>query len=251
MRIDIFSIFPDMVRQFGSHSLLGKAQDKGLLDLRAHDLREHTTDRHHTTDDSPFGGGAGMVMMAEPIFAAVEAAQPPRPLLYLSPSGRRFDQKMAEELAGGDGFSLLCGRYEGVDQRVIDHLCDGEVSIGDYVLNGGEVAALVIVEAVARLVPGVMGNAHSGVDESFSSGLLEYPHYTRPAEFRGWAVPEVLRGGDHRRIERWRRAQALAKTLRERPDLIDAAGGLSGEDRTLLAEHDYDCSGLPAAHLGD
>ena len=251
MRIDIFSIFPDMVRQFGSHSLLGKAQDKGLLDLRAHDLREHTTDRHHTTDDSPFGGGAGMVMMAEPIFAAVEAAQPPRPLLYLSPSGQRFDQQMAEELAGGDGFSLLCGRYEGVDQRVIDHLCDGEVSIGDYVLNGGEVAALVIVEAVARLVPGVMGNAHSGVDESFSSGLLEYPHYTRPAEFRGWAVPEVLRSGDHRRIERWRRAQALAKTLRERPDLIDAAGGLSDGDRTLLAEHDYDCTGLPAAHLGD
>ncbi|NLA34264.1 MAG: tRNA (guanosine(37)-N1)-methyltransferase TrmD [Actinobacteria bacterium] len=251
MRIDIFSIFPDMVSQFGSHSLLGKAQDKGLLDLRAHDLRSHTTDRHHTTDDAPFGGGAGMVMMAEPIFAAVEAAQPPRPLLYLSPSGRRFDQTMAEELAGGDGFSLLCGRYEGVDQRVVDHLCDGEVSIGDYVLNGGEVAALVIVEAVARLVPGVMGNAHSGVDESFSSGLLEYPHYTRPAEFRGWAVPEVLRSGDHGRIERWRRAQALAKTLRERPDLIDAAGGLSDEDRTLLAAHDYDCSGLAVAHLGD
>lgn len=251
MRIDVFTIFPDMIVGFGSQSLLGKAQQRGLLDLRAHDLRDHTSDRHQTTDDSPFGGGAGMVMMAEPIFAAVEASEPPRPLLYLSPSGRRFDQRMAEELAAGGGFSLLCGRYEGVDQRVIDHLCDGEVSIGDYVLNGGEVAALVIIEAVARLVPGVMGNAESGVDESFTSGLLEYPHYTRPANFRGWEVPEVLRSGDHGRIARWRRAQALAKTLRERPDLIEAAGGLSEGDRTLLAEHDYDCSGLPVDRLGD
>ncbi|HPB46073.1 MAG: tRNA (guanosine(37)-N1)-methyltransferase TrmD [Microthrixaceae bacterium] len=244
MRIDVFSIFPEMIRGFAEHSLLGKARGNGLVDLRAYDLRDHAPDRHKTTDDAPFGGGAGMVMTPGPIFAAVEAADAPRPLLYLSPSGRRFDQEMAEELAGGEGFSLLCGRYEGVDQRVIDHLCDGEVSIGDYVLNGGEVAALVMIEAVTRLVPGVMGNAESGLDESFSSGLLEYPHYTRPAEFHGWSVPAVLRSGDHGRIERWRRAEALAKTLRRRPDLI-AGAALSDQDRALLADHGYDLLGLP------
>lgn len=239
MRIDVFSIFPEMITDFGGHSLLGKAQEKQLLDLRAHDLRAHTTDPHRTVDDSPFGGGAGMVLMAEPIFAAVEAVDPPRPLLMLSPAGRRFDQAMAEELAAGEGFSLLCGRYEGIDERVREHLCDGEVSLGDFVLNGGEVAAFAIIEAVARLVPGVMGNATSALDESFSSGLLEYPHFTRPAEFRGWSVPDVLRSGDHGKVDRWRRAQALARTLRERPDVIEAAGGLGDGDRRLLEDHGY------------
>ena len=227
MRIDVFTIFPEMVAGFFGQSLLGKAQDRGLLDLRAHDLRAHTSDPHRTVDDAPFGGGAGMVLMAEPVFAAVEAADPPRPLFLLSPGGRRFDQEVAEELATGGGFSLLCGRYEGVDDRVREHLCDGELSLGDFVLNGGEVAAFAIVEAVARLVPGVMGNAVSGVDESFSSGLLEYPQYTRPAEFRGWEVPAVLRSGDHGKVARWRRAQALARTLRDRPDLLDRAIVLS------------------------
>jgi len=245
MRIDVFSIFPEMITDFGGHSLLGKAQEKQLLDLRAHDLRAHTTDPHRTVDDSPFGGGAGMVLMPEPIFAAVEAVDPPRPLLMLSPAGRRFDQTMAEELAAGPGFSLLCGRYEGIDQRVRDHLCDGEVSLGDFVLNGGEVAAFAIIEAVARLVPGVMGNSSSALDESFSSGLLEYPQYTRPAEFRGWAVPEVLRSGDHGRVDRWRRAQALARTLRDRPDIVAAAGGLGDADRRLLADHGFDEAGHP------
>ncbi|MEI2651050.1 MAG: tRNA (guanosine(37)-N1)-methyltransferase TrmD [Microthrixaceae bacterium] len=245
MRIDVFSIFPEMITDFGGHSLLGKAQEKQLLDLRAHDLRAHTTDPHRTVDDSPFGGGAGMVLMPEPIFAAVEAVDPPRPLLMLSPAGRRFDQTMAEELAAGLGFSLLCGRYEGIDQRVRDHLCDGEVSLGDFVLNGGEVAAFAIIEAVARLVPGVMGNSSSALDESFSSGLLEYPQYTRPAEFRGWAVPEVLRSGDHGRVDRWRRAQALARTLRDRPDIVAAAGGLGDTDRRLLADHGFDEAGHP------
>ncbi len=245
MRIDVFSIFPEMITDFGGHSLLGKAQEKQLLDLRAHDLRAHTTDPHRTVDDSPFGGGAGMVLMPEPIFAAVEAVDPPRPLLMLSPAGRRFDQTMAEELAAGPGFSLLCGRYEGIDQRVRDHLCDGEVSLGDFVLNGGEVAAFAIIEAVARLVPGVMGNSSSALDESFSSGLLEYPQYTRPAEFRGWAVPEVLRSGDHGRVDRWRRAQALARTLRDRPDIVAAAGGLGDTDRRLLADHGFDEAGHP------
>ncbi len=243
MRIDVFTIFPEMVAGFFGQSLLGKAQDRGLLDLRAHDLRAHTSDPHRTVDDAPFGGGAGMVLMAEPVFAAVEAADPPRPLFLLSPGGRRFDQEVAEELATGGGFSLLCGRYEGVDDRVREHLCDGELSLGDFVLNGGEVAAFAIVEAVARLVPGVMGNAVSGVDESFSSGLLEYPQYTRPAEFRGWEVPAVLRSGDHGKVARWRRAQALARTLRDRPDLLDRAGGLSSDDRQLLAEHGFASNG--------
>ena len=200
--------------------------------MRAHDLREWTDDRHRTTDDTPFGGGAGMVMTPEPIFAAVEAVEPPRPLFLLSASGRRFDQRVAAELASGAGFSLVCGRYEGVDQRVADHLCDGELSVGEYVLAGGEVAALVVVEAVARLVPGVMGNSASGEQESFADGLLEYPQYTRPAEFRGWAVPEVLRSGDHARIARWRRREALRRTLERRPDLIDRP--LTDDEQRLL-----------------
>ncbi len=179
-----------------------------------------------------------MVLMAEPLFAAVEAVRPPRPLLYLSPTGRRFDQRYARDLAATDGFSLLCGRYEGVDERVREHLVDDELSIGDYVLGGGEVAAMVVLEAVGRLVPGVMGNAASGEDESFSDGLLEYPHYTRPAELRGWEVPEVLRSGDHAKVTRWRRAQALARTRRHRPDLLEARGGLSDDDQRLLDEFD-------------
>jgi tRNA (guanine37-N1)-methyltransferase len=237
MRIDVFTIFPDLVEGFAGAALLGKARERALLDLRVHDLRSETTDVHRTVDDSPFGGGAGMVLMPEPIFAAVEAADPPRPLYLLGPGGRRLDQAMARELAGGDGFSLLCGRYEGIDARVHDHLVDGELSIGDYVLAGGEVAAMVVLEAVGRLVPGVMGNDTSADEESFSDGLLEYPHYTRPAEFRGWGVPEVLRSGDHGKIAAWRRAQALARTLRLRPDLVEARGGLSDADRVLLEKH--------------
>ena len=236
MRIDVFSIFPDMVGAFAAQALLGKAQDRGLLDLRVHDLRSETTDVHRTVDDSPFGGGAGMVLMPEPIFAIVEKVQPPRPLYLLGPGGRLFDQTMARDLAAGGGFSLLCGRYEGVDARVTEELCDDELSIGDYVLGGGEVAAMVVLEAVGRLVPGVMGNNASADDESFSDGLLEYPQYTRPAEFRGWDVPAVLRSGDHGRVARWRRAQSLARTIERRPDLIAARGGLTDLDRELLAE---------------
>lgn len=220
MRIDLFTIFPEYLTAPLGVSLLGRARDAGVLDVRVHDLRAHTTDRHRSVDDAPLGGGPGMVMMPEPIFAAVEAADPPRPLLLLTPSGRRFEQSVATELATGDGFSLLCGRYEGVDQRVADHLCDGELSVGDYVLAGGEAAALVVVEAVARLVPGVLGNDASTEDESFAHGLLEYPQYTRPAEFRGWSAPEILRSGDHARIARWRRDEALRRTRERRPDLV-------------------------------
>jgi len=252
VRIDVFTIFPEYLSGPLAASLLGKAAERGLLDVRLHDVRDWTDDRHRSVDDTPFGGGAGMVMTPGPLFAAVEAVAPPRPLLLCAAAGRRFDQPLARELAGGPGFSLICGRYEGVDQRVADHLCDGEVSIGDYVLAGGEAAALVMIEAVARLVPGVMGNQESADQESFSPtagdpgadgvggrpGLLEYPQYTRPAEFRGWTVPEVLRSGDHGRIARWRRAQALHRTRARRPDLVDRP--LTAEEEALLGEFPSD-----------
>ncbi len=237
MRIDVFTIFPDLVDGLCAQSLLGRARETGLVDLCCHDLREHTTDVHRSVDDAPFGGGAGMVLRADPVFASVEAAAPPRPLYLLGPGGRRFDQDLAHELASLDGFSLLCGRYEGVDHRVREHLVDGELSVGDVVLAGGEVAACLVIEAVTRLLPGAMGNAASPVAESFgATGLLEEPHFTRPADFKGWSVPEVLRSGDHARIERWRRAQALHRTLRYRPDLIERRGGLSDAERRLLEE---------------
>jgi tRNA (guanine37-N1)-methyltransferase len=236
VRIDVFSIFPEVVDTFCRASLLGKARSAGLFDLRTHDLREHARDPHRTVDDAPFGGGAGMLIRPEPVFASVEAADPPRPLLLLGPGGRRFDQGWAKELAAGEGFSLLCGRYEGVDHRIRQHLVDGELSVGDVVLAGGEVAACLVIEAVTRLVPGVMGNDASPLTESFGQrGLLEEPQYTRPAEFRGYAVPEVLQSGDHRRIERWRRAQALRRTLGRRPDLL-AHRDLTAEERRLLRE---------------
>ena len=237
MRIDVFTIFPALIEGFASESLLGRAQRESLVDLRCHDLRRYATDIHRTVDDAPFGGGAGMVLRPEPIFDVVEAVDPPRPLLLLGPGGRRLDQALVAELASGGGFSLLCGRYEGIDHRVRQHLVDGEISIGDYVLAGGEVAALVVIEAVTRLVDGVMGNVESAESESFGhEGLLEEPQYTRPAEYRGWEVPEVLRSGDHGRIARWRRAQALHRTQRDRPDLIDRRGGLDPEELALLEE---------------
>jgi tRNA (guanine37-N1)-methyltransferase len=246
MRIDVFTIFPDLLEPFFDGSLLGRARQEGIVDLRVHDLRSAAQDPRRSVDDTPFGGGAGMVLAPGPLFAAVEAVDPPRPLYLLGPGGRRLDQALVRELAGtgsaggpggpGPGFSLLCGRYEGVDQRVADHLVDGEISIGDYVLAGGETAALVVVEAVTRLLPGVMGNATSAEDESFGDGLLEYPQYTRPAEFRGWEVPEVLRSGDHGRVAAWRLAMALRRTMARRPDLLEARGGLSPEEIALLEQ---------------
>jgi tRNA (guanine37-N1)-methyltransferase len=241
VRIDVFTIFPDLLEHYCRGSLLGRAQEQGVLDVRIHDLRRGAADARRSVDDAPFGGGAGMVLAPGPIFAAVEDVAPPRPLYLLAPGGRRLDQRLVEELAAtgaspAGGFSLLCGRYEGVDQRVTEHLVDGELSIGDYVLGGGEVPALAVIEAVARLVPGVMGNEDSALDESFSAGLLEYPQYTRPAVFRGWAVPDVLLSGDHGRIARWRRAMALRRTLERRPDLVEGAGGLGPEDRRLLEQ---------------
>jgi tRNA (guanine37-N1)-methyltransferase len=234
MRIDVFTIFPEFVDGPMSLALVGKARTSGILDLRTHDPRDTTHDPHRSIDDRPFGGGAGMVLMPGPLFASVEAVQPQRPLFLLSAGGRTFNQDVARELAAGDGFSLICGRYEGVDQRVADHLCDGELSVGDYVLSGGEAAALIVIEAVARLLPGVMGNDASADDESFSEGLLEYPQYTQPAEFRGWQVPEILRSGDHGRVARWRRAQALRRTLARRPDLHPEP--LTADEEALLRE---------------
>jgi tRNA (guanine37-N1)-methyltransferase len=254
VRIDVFTIFPDVVDGYCSTALLGRFREQGVLDLRVRDLRSAARDVRRSVDDSPYGGGAGMVLMPEPLFGAVEAVEAaeglPRPLLLLGPGGRRFDQAVAGELAAlPGGFSLLCGRYEGVDQRVADHLVDGELSVGDVVLAGGEAAALVVVEAVTRLLPGSLGNEASTEEESFADGLLEYPQYTRPAEFRGWEVPEVLRSGDHGKVARWRRVQALRRTLAHRPDLVAARGGLTEEEVRLLvdagevrllAEHGYD-----------
>jgi len=240
MEIHIFTVLPQILAPALDGGLLGKAREGGVVDVVVHDLRDHTTDRHRSVDDAPFGGGPGMVLAPDPIFRAVEAVAPPRPLFLLGPGGRRFDHALAVGLAAGPGFSLLCGRYEGVDERVREHLADDELSIGDYVLAGGEAAAFVVVEAVTRLVPGVMGNEESAADESFASGLLEHPQYTRPATYRDWAVPEILRSGDHPRVSRWRRAQALRRTLDRRPDLIAARGGLSADERRLLAEFGLD-----------
>lgn len=234
--IDVLTIFPDVIDAYCSSSILGRARRAGVVELRVHDLRSAASDPHRSVDDAPFGGGAGMVLAPEPVFAAVEQIAPVRPLLLMSPGGRRFDQAVAAELLGLGGFSLLCGRYEGVDQRIVDHLVDGELSIGDYVLAGGELAALVVVESVCRLVPGVLGNDESSADESFAGGLLEYPQYTRPASFRGFDVPEVLRGGDHAKVARWRLAQSLRRTAERRPDLMIERGGVSEAEERVLDE---------------
>ena len=239
MKIDVFSIFPEMITGYTKQSILGRSIESGLLEVSVHDLRLATTDIHRTVDDPPFGGGAGMVLMPEPIFKAVEEVDPQRPLILLGPSGKKFDQKLANELADLKGFSLLCGRYEGVDERIRSDLCDEEISIGDFVLAGGELAALTIIETVARLEPGVLGNEFSTTEESFSDGLLEYPQFTRPSNFRDLEVPEILLSGDHGKIERWRKAASLSKTLSQRPDLIEIRGGLSEKDKKLLEEFGF------------
>ena len=239
MKIDVFSIFPEMITGYTKQSILGRSIESGLLEVSVHDLRLATTDIHRTVDDPPFGGGAGMVLMPEPVFQAVEEVEPERPLILLGPSGRKFDQKLANELSDLKGFSLLCGRYEGVDERIRTDLCDDEISIGDFVLAGGELAALTIIETVARLEPGVLGNEFSATEESFSDGLLEYPQFTRPSNFRDLEVPEILLSGDHGKIERWRKAASLAKTLSQRPDLIEIRGGLSEDENKLLEEFGF------------
>jgi len=237
LRVDVLTLFPEAISQYASTSVLGRAQERDVFTLHLHDVRDETDDVHRSVDDTPFGGGAGMVMSAEPILRTVESIPDlARPLFALTPSGRPFTHEVALELSALEGFSLLCGRYEGFDQRAIDLACDGELSLGDFVLSGGELAALCVLEAVVRLRPSALGNDESTAEESFRDGLLEYPHYTKPAVLRGLAVPEVLRSGDHARIARWRRAQSLARTLARRPDLIERRGGLSADERALLDE---------------
>lgn len=237
MRIDVLTLFPDLFTTFRSEGLIGKAVADNIVEIQVHNIRDAATDRHRTVDDAPYGGGAGMVMMAEPIMVTIEQVNPPRPIYFLGPRGKTLDQSMAEELSVLDGFTLLCGRYEGVDQRVIDEVVDGEISIGDYVLNGGEVAAMVVIEAVSRLLPDMMGNAESRSEESFTDGLLEYPQYTRPANFRGHDVPEILRSGNHQLVADWQLAQSLAITLEARPDLIEQRGGISAAEFKVLQQH--------------
>ncbi len=235
MRIAVVTIFPQIVSDMGVLSILGRAQKEQVLDLRVHDLRMTATDPHRTVDDKPFGGGPGMIMKPEPVFGAVDAIDPPRPIVLMDPGGTRFDQAKANQLAGLDGFSLLCGRYEGVDERIRTNLVDEELSIGDFVLAGGEFAAMVVIEAVVRLVPGVLGNEVSTKDESFGDYLLEYPQWTRPSEFQGLTVPETLRSGNHPRVSQWRLAMAIARTARLRPDLLEQRG-VSREELALLDE---------------
>ena len=228
MRIDIVTLFPEICRAPLSESIMKRAQEKGIIELRIHNLRDWASDKHHTVDDAPFGGGQGMVMKPEPIFAAVEdlrqQASGIRPrsakVILMSPAGRRFDQRMAQQLSQESHLIIVCGHYEGVDHRVIDHLIDLEISIGDYVLTNGAIAAVALVDAVARLLPGTLGHEHSAADDSFSRGLLEAPQYTRPAQFRGWKVPEVLLSGNHAEIAKWRKEQAIKRTRQNRPDLL-------------------------------
>ncbi len=237
MRFDVFTLLPEVMHAYLGSSVIGKAQETGLLEVHLHNIRDYTLDRHHTTDDEPYGGGGGMVMKPEPIFDAVESvlgeAIHTTPVLLLTPQGRVFRQEVAHELAVHDRLALICGRYEGVDERVRRYLATDEISLGDYVLTGGELPALVVIDSVARLQSGVLGDVEATEKDSYSSGLLEYPHYTRPASFREWDVPEVLLSGDHARIAAWRREQSLRRTLLRRPDLLKTAE-LDDADRDLL-----------------
>lgn len=236
MRFDVFSLLPQVLQPYLDASILQRAIQNNLLEVYLHDIRSWTTDKHHVTDDTPFGGGGGMVMKPEPIFAAVEdvlGSPPACPVILLTPQGRTYTQQIAQELSAHPRIALLCGRYEGVDERVREHLVTDEISIGDYVLTGGEIPALLLIDSIARLIPGALGDPDGARDDSFASGLLEYPHYTRPAEFRGWRVPAVLLSGNHAKIERWRRDQALLRTHRRRPDLLDRFE-LNKKDREFL-----------------
>ena len=242
MQFEVFTLLPEVFSPYLESSILQRARQRGLIDVRVHNIRDYTHDKHHTTDDTPYGGGGGMVMKPEPVFEAVESvlgigsdhAQPAAiPVILLTPQGRVFTQRAAEELSRHERIALLCGRYEGVDERIREHLVTDEISVGDYVLTGGELPALLIIDAVSRLIPGVLGDPTGAEDDSHSMGLLEYPHYTKPSEFRGWKVPDVLLSGDHGKIETWRREQALTRTLKKRPDMIEKADLSEAEKRFL------------------
>jgi tRNA (guanine37-N1)-methyltransferase len=224
MRFDVFTLLPEVITPYLNSSILQRACQKGLIEVGVHNIRDYTHDKHHVTDDAPYGGGGGMVMKVEPIFEAVEAvlgSPPACPVILMSPQGRPLTTAVAQELAALPRIALLCGRYEGVDERVCEHLVTDQISVGDFVLTGGELPALCIIDAVTRFIPGALGDPDGAYDDSFGNGLLEYPHYTRPEEFRGWKVPEVLLSGNHAAIARWRKEQSLARTKKHRPDLLD------------------------------
>jgi len=245
MHFEVFTLLPEVFSPYLESSILKRAIQREFIKVRVHNIRDYTHDKHHVTDDTPYGGGGGMVMKPEPIFEAVESvlglAAPPSPpqpvsnipIILLTPQGRVFNQRIAEELSGHERIALLCGRYEGVDERVREHLVTDEISIGDYVLTGGELPAMMIIDAVSRLIPGVLGDPTGAEDDSHSMGLLEYPHYTKPAEFRGWKAPEILLSGDHAKIEKWRREQALTRTFHKRPDMLEKAE-LSEKDKKFI-----------------
>ena len=244
MRFDVFTLLPEVFAPYLQVSMLDKAASRGLIEVQVHNIRDYTHDKHHTTDDTPYGGGGGMVMKAEPVFEAVESVmgaalrhaqdkQRTCPVILLTPQGRVFNQTIVAELSAHERIALLCGRYEGVDERIRENLATDQISIGDYVLTGGELPAMILIDAVSRLLPGVLGDPDGAADDSHASGLLEYPHYTRPPEFRGQAVPDVLLSGDHGKIAKWRREQSLMRTLHQRPDLL-ASAPLSATDKKFL-----------------
>jgi tRNA (guanine37-N1)-methyltransferase len=236
MKFDIFTLFPEVFLPYLGASIMKRAQGAGLIEINLYNIRDWAADRHHTTDDTPYGGGGGMVMKPEPVFAAVEevlGTPPGAPVILMTPQGRPFTQQIAKELSSIPHIGILCGHYEGIDERIREHLVTNEISIGDYVLTGGELPALVVMDAVSRYLPGVLGDPTGAEDDSHASGLLEYPHYTRPPEFRGWSVPNVLLSGNHAEIDRWRHKESLMRTYRKRPDLLERTV-ISIEDKKLI-----------------
>jgi len=248
MQFEVFTLLPEVFPPYLERSILQRARQRGLVSINVHNIRDYTHDRHHVTDDTPYGGGGGMVMKPEPVFEAVESVlgldahhsgpNPDCPIIMLTPQGRVFSQSIAEELSRFERIALICGRYEGIDERIREHLVTDEISIGDYVLTGGELPALIVIDAVSRLIPGVLGDPDGANDDSHASGLLEYPHFTRPPEFRGWKVPEVLLSGDHARVAKWRREQSLLRTLARRPEMLEKLD-LTDKERIFLQEHGW------------
>ena len=246
MQFEVFTLLPEVFPSYLESSIIKRARQNGLLTVNVHNIRDYTHDKHHMTDDTPYGGGGGMVMKPEPVFEAVETVlrldphqsppKPATPIILLTPQGRVFTQTVADELFRHETIALICGRYEGIDERVRERLVTDEISIGDYVLTGGELPALILIDAISRLIPGVLGDPDGATDDSHATGLLEYPHYTRPPEYRGWGVPEVLLSGDHGKVAQWRRQQSLLRTMAKRPDLLDKAQ-LTEKERKFLEEY--------------
>jgi len=247
MQFEVFTLLPEVFSPYLESSILQRARQRGLVSVNVHNIRDYTHDKHHMTDDTPYGGGGGMIMKPEPVFEAVESIlgrfdplsttpEPDSPIIMLTPQGRVFTQSVADELSQHERIALLCGRYEGVDERIREHLVTDEISVGDYVLTGGELPALILIDAVSRLIPGVLGDPKGAIDDSHATGLLEYPHYTRPPDFRGWKIPEVLLSGDHGKVAQWRREQSLLRTLARRPDLLEKIT-FSESERELLEKY--------------